>query len=43
VSRVRYCLAGAGFHVGWYGGASYALLLAIHTLVFARVPNPKEL
>jgi hypothetical protein len=43
VSRLRYCFAGAGFHIGWYCGASYALMLAIHALMFARVPNPKDL
>lgn len=43
VSRLRYCFAGAGFHVAWYGGAFYALLLAIHALIFARVPDQKTL
>ncbi len=43
VSRLRYCLAGAGFHVGWHCGALFASLLAIYALIFARVPNPKEL
>jgi hypothetical protein len=43
VSRLRYCLAGAGFHVGWHCGALYASLLAIYALIFARVPKPKEL
>ena len=39
VSRLRYCLAGAGFHAGWHFGALYAILLAIHALIFARIPE----
>ena len=38
VSRLRYCLAGAGFHMAWHFGALYAILLAIHALIFARIP-----
>jgi hypothetical protein len=39
VSRLRYCLAGVGFNVGWYAGASCALLLALHALFFGYVPK----
>ncbi len=39
VSRLRYCLAGTGFHVGWHFGALYTILLAIYALVFARIPK----
>lgn len=42
VSRLRYCLAGTGFHVAWYFGASYAILLAMNALMLARIPNPKD-
>jgi len=41
VSRFRYCLAGAGFHVAWHFGALYAMLLAIYALLFARILNEK--
>jgi hypothetical protein len=39
VSRLRYCFAGAGFHVAWHCGEMYAILLAIYALVFARLPK----
>lgn len=39
VSRLRYCLAGTGFHAAWHFGALYAILLAIHALIFARIPE----
>jgi hypothetical protein len=39
VSRLRYCLAGAGFHVAWHFGTLYGILLAIHALIFARIPE----
>ena len=42
VSRFRYCLVGAGFFVAWYSGAAYAILLAIHAIIFARMPNLKK-
>jgi hypothetical protein len=39
VSRLRYCLAGIGFDVGWHAGASSALLLALHALLFGHIPK----
>jgi hypothetical protein len=39
VSRLRYCLAGVGFHAGWHFGAIYGILLAIRALIFARIPE----
>lgn len=39
VSRLRYCLAGVGFEVGWHAGASCAVLLALHALFFGCVPK----
>jgi len=39
VSRLRYCVAGATFHIAWHAGVVGATLLALHGLIFGEIPK----